>query len=114
VLFDPAAVYETFFYRTIQRRRECKPWLRTAETRAAGHQGHWTLTCNSAAPNLGHHLGRVILQMTGGSAMKEDKDLELDCSKNCKFVVQACEAEGRSREECENRYNQCVSNCAFA
>jgi len=46
--------------------------------------------------------------------MKEDKEFKLDCSKNCKFVVQACEAEGRSRDECENRYNQCVSNCTFA
>jgi hypothetical protein len=24
--------------------------------------------------------------------MKEDKDTELDCSKNCKYVVNACEA----------------------
>lgn len=37
--------------------------------------------------------------------MKEDKEIELDCSKNCKFVVQACEVEGRSRDECENRYH---------
>jgi hypothetical protein len=45
---------------------------------------------------------------------KKDKKIELDCSKNCKSAVQACEAEGRSRGECENRHNQCVSNCAFA
>jgi hypothetical protein len=45
---------------------------------------------------------------------KKDKRIELDCSKNCKSVVQACEADGRSRDECENRHNQCVSNCAFA
>ena len=46
--------------------------------------------------------------------MKKDKEIELDCSKNCKSVVQTCEVEGRSRDECENRYNQCVSSCAFA
>jgi len=46
--------------------------------------------------------------------MKEEKKKELDCSKNCKFVVQACEGEGPSRSECENRYNQCISNCTFA
>lgn len=46
--------------------------------------------------------------------MKENKNVELDCSKNCKSVVQACEAEGRGRGECENRYNNCVSRCAFA
>ena len=46
--------------------------------------------------------------------MKEDKDIELDCSKNCKSTVSACEAEGRGRNECENRYNDCVSKCAFA
>jgi len=46
--------------------------------------------------------------------MKKDKEIELDCSKNCKSVVQTCEAEGRSRDECENRYNQCVSSCTFA
>jgi hypothetical protein len=45
--------------------------------------------------------------------MKKNKQIELDCSKNCKSV-QACEANGRSRDECENRYNQCVSNCTFA
>jgi len=45
---------------------------------------------------------------------KKDKKIDLDCSKNCKSVVQACEAEGRSRGECENRHNQCVANCAFA
>jgi len=42
--------------------------------------------------------------------MKEDKDIELDCSKNCKSTVSACEAEGRGRNECENRYNDCASN----
>lgn len=46
--------------------------------------------------------------------MKEDKEIELDCSKNCKFVVSACEADGRSRDDCENRYNDCVSRCTFA
>jgi hypothetical protein len=46
--------------------------------------------------------------------MKKAKATELDCSKNCKSVIQRCEAEGRSRDECENRRNQCVSNCAFA
>ena len=46
--------------------------------------------------------------------MKKDKESELDCSKNCKSVAPECEAEGRSRDECENRYNQCVSNCTFA
>jgi len=46
--------------------------------------------------------------------MKEDKDIELDCSKNCKSTVSACETEGRGRDECENRYNDCVSKCAFA
>jgi len=46
--------------------------------------------------------------------MKKAKNTELDCSKNCKSVIQGCEAEGRSRDECENRHNQCVSNCAFA
>ena len=46
--------------------------------------------------------------------MKRDKEIELDCSKNCKSVVPACESEGRNRDECENRYNQCVSNCTFA
>jgi hypothetical protein len=51
---------------------------------------------------------------TGRAIMKEDKDTELDCSKNCKFVVSACEAEGRNRNECENRYNDCVSKCTFA
>jgi hypothetical protein len=55
------------------------------------------LTCNE--------IRRVI--------MKKNKQIELDCSKNCKSV-QACEAKGRSRDECENRYNQCVSNCTFA
>jgi hypothetical protein len=45
---------------------------------------------------------------------KKDKRIELDCSKKCKTADQACEAEGRSRDECENRHNQCVSNCAFA
>jgi hypothetical protein len=45
--------------------------------------------------------------------MKKNKQIELDCSKNCKSV-QACEAKGRSRDECENRHNQCVSNCTFA
>jgi hypothetical protein len=44
----------------------------------------------------------------------KDKRIELDCSKKCKTVDQACAAEGRSRDECENRHNQCVSNCAFA
>jgi hypothetical protein len=46
--------------------------------------------------------------------MKEDKEIELDCSKNCKYVVKDCEASGRDREECENRYNDCVSKCALA
>jgi hypothetical protein len=46
--------------------------------------------------------------------MKEDKEIELDCSKNCKFVVQACESSGRGRDECANRYNDCVSRCTFA
>jgi hypothetical protein len=46
--------------------------------------------------------------------MKEDKEIELDCSKNCKSAAQACEASGRSRDECENRYNDCVSRCTFA
>lgn len=46
--------------------------------------------------------------------MKKDKNVALDCSKNCKSVVQTCVAEGRNRGECENRHNQCVSNCAFA
>jgi hypothetical protein len=46
--------------------------------------------------------------------MKEEKKIELDCSKNCKFVVSACEGEGRGRDECENRYNDCVSRCTFA
>ena len=46
--------------------------------------------------------------------MKEDKEIELDCSKNCKFVTETCEASGRGRDECENRYNDCVSKCAFA
>ena len=51
---------------------------------------------------------------TGGYKMKEDKEIELDCSKNCKFVTQACEASGRGHDECENRYNDCVSRCTFA
>lgn len=46
--------------------------------------------------------------------MKKEKVSELDCSKNCKSVIQTCEAEGRSRNECENRHNDCVSRCAFA
>jgi hypothetical protein len=46
--------------------------------------------------------------------MKKAKKTELDCSKNCKSVIQECEAEGRRRDECENRHNQCVSNCTFA
>jgi hypothetical protein len=46
--------------------------------------------------------------------MKEDKGSELDCSKNCKFTIQTCESSGRSRSECENRYNDCVSKCVFA
>jgi hypothetical protein len=29
-------------------------------------------------------------------------------------VVQTCEASGGERKECENRYNDCVSRCAFA
>jgi hypothetical protein len=37
---------------------------------------------------------------------KEDKDTELDSSKNCKYVVNACEADGRSRDECEKWENQ--------
>jgi hypothetical protein len=45
--------------------------------------------------------------------MKEDKNLELECSKNCKFVVPDCEASGRGLAECENRYNDCVSKCTF-
>jgi hypothetical protein len=53
-------------------------------------------------------------RQTGGRNMKEDKEIELDCSKNCKFVTEACEASGRDRDECENRYNDCVSKCAFA
>jgi hypothetical protein len=46
--------------------------------------------------------------------MKEDRERELDCSQNCKFTVQTCEASGRGRDECENRYNDCVSKCALA
>lgn len=46
--------------------------------------------------------------------MKKKKDVELDCSKNCKSVVRECEAGGDGRSECENRYNQCVANCAVA
>lgn len=46
--------------------------------------------------------------------MKEDKGSELDCSKTCKYVIPACESSGRSRRDCENRYNDCVSKCAFA
>jgi hypothetical protein len=44
--------------------------------------------------------------------MKKDQAVELDCSNNCKSVVRACEASGRSRDECENRYNDCVSKCS--
>jgi hypothetical protein len=50
----------------------------------------------------------------GGIMKKKDQRIELDCSKKCKTVDKACEAEGRSRGECENRHNQCVANCAFA
>jgi hypothetical protein len=46
--------------------------------------------------------------------MKENKEIELDCSKNCKFVTQMCEASGSRRDECENRYNDCISKCTFA
>lgn len=46
--------------------------------------------------------------------MKEDKEVELDCSKNCKSVIDTCEAGGLGRNECENRYNDCVSKCTLA
>lgn len=46
--------------------------------------------------------------------MKKTQEVELGCSKNCKSVVQTCEASGRGRDECENRYNDCVSRCTFA
>jgi hypothetical protein len=57
---------------------------------------------------------RFTFNETRRLIMKKNKQIKLDCSKNCKSVVQACEAEGRSRDECENRHNQCVSNCTFA
>ena len=46
--------------------------------------------------------------------MQNTKEIELDCSKNCKHVIKNCEANGKRLNECENRYNQCVSNCAYA
>ncbi len=46
--------------------------------------------------------------------MKSHKKTELDCSKNCKHVVRDCESSGARRDECDNRYNQCISRCAFA
>jgi hypothetical protein len=46
--------------------------------------------------------------------MERPIDTELDCSKKCKHVTADCEEAGKSRSECENRYNQCVSSCAFA
>jgi hypothetical protein len=39
---------------------------------------------------------------------------ELDCSKKCKHVTSDCEESGESRDDCKNRYDQCVSKCAFA
>jgi hypothetical protein len=56
----------------------------------------------------------VRRRQTGGTAMRKSKEIELDCSKNCKSVVKTCETSGRSRDECENRYNDCVSRCTFA
>ena len=44
--------------------------------------------------------------------MKENKEIELDCTKKCKYVITECESSGAT--QCRNRYNQCVSRCAFA
>jgi hypothetical protein len=46
--------------------------------------------------------------------MKKQKKGELDCSKKCTHVVSECEKEGNSHGQCQNSYNQCVSQCAFA
>jgi hypothetical protein len=46
--------------------------------------------------------------------MKEKQEIELDCTKKCKYVVSECESGGSTHDECRNRYNQCVSRCAFA
>jgi hypothetical protein len=46
--------------------------------------------------------------------MKHEKRVELDCSKKCKHMVAEWEASGTQRNACENRYNDCVSKCAFA
>lgn len=39
---------------------------------------------------------------------------ELECSKKCKHVISDCEESGESLNNCRNRYDQCVSKCAFA
>ena len=46
--------------------------------------------------------------------MEDQKKSEFDCSRKCKNGLDDCEASGQGRDECEDRYNQCVSSCAFA
>ncbi|MFZ7128477.1 MAG: hypothetical protein ACOWWM_20170 [Desulfobacterales bacterium] len=46
--------------------------------------------------------------------MKQTSEIELDCSRKCKEIVSKCELSGTSSDQCQNRYNQCVSKCPFA
>jgi hypothetical protein len=46
--------------------------------------------------------------------MKEQKNIELDCTKKCKYVIAEYESSGATHDQCRNQYNQCVSKCAYA
>ena len=45
--------------------------------------------------------------------MEDQKKAEFECSRKCKYDLEECEAGGLGPDECEDRYNQCVSSCAF-
>jgi hypothetical protein len=46
--------------------------------------------------------------------MKDQEKVEFDCSRKCQHALEECKTSGQGRDECEERYDQCLSICAYA
>lgn len=46
--------------------------------------------------------------------MKENPISEVNCAEKCGQVITDCMKDGRSKDQCQILYRQCVSECVFS
>ena len=43
--------------------------------------------------------------------MDDLQDAEVECNRRCEKALQECEAQGQDTEECQERWDDCVTEC---